>query len=130
RRGRRPRRGPPPGAGRAGARGARLWPGGGGPRLFDRAPGVVGRVVMLDSQPTTIVGVMAGDESLGLNPEMFLPFDEATPAGRAAVVYGGLGRLADGATADAVRAQVQTIVAQRAATHTARPDHLVLLHDL
>jgi predicted permease len=99
-------------------------------RIFDRDPAVVGRTVTLDSQPTVIIGVAADDESLGFNPDAYVPIDERQSSARAQVVYGAVGRLSDGATAEAVRAQVQTILTQRSSVDADGRDHLADVADL
>lgn len=99
-------------------------------RAFERDPGVIGRVVPVDGQPTTIIGVVADDEALGFSPDIFLPMDERPNSGRTLAVYGAVGRLAAGATPDIVRAQVGAIVAQRTATDRDVRGHLIAVEDL
>src|SRR5262249_5176423 len=65
-------------------------------RLFDRAPSVVGRTVMLDGKPRVIVGVVRGDHALGPESEAFVPIDEKAAAfldrAKAAIYDGVIGR--------------------------------------
>ena len=101
-------------------------------RLFERDPGVVGRVVTLDGQPRTIVGVVPTDDSLGPDPEIYVPIDERpSVAGSASrVIFSTIGRLTAGASPDVVRVQIQPAVTRAAMTDPARRGHVAVAEDL
>jgi predicted permease len=96
-------------------------------RLFDANPDVVGRTVMLDGEAKTIVGVVADDDALGPGPGLYVPIDESRSR---VAVFGAIGRLAAGATADAVRDQIQAIITRRADADASRRGHTALVEDL
>jgi predicted permease len=101
-------------------------------RTFDRSPDVLGRTMTLDGHAVTIVGIVADDDSLGPGPEWFLPIDEGSTAGLQppARVFSMIGRLAAGATAGAVREQIQAVVTRRAAIDPDRRGHTAFVDDL
>ncbi|HEV2736824.1 MAG TPA: ABC transporter permease, partial [Longimicrobiaceae bacterium] len=92
---------------------------------FAGDPGVVGRVVRLGGEPTTVVGVMPEhfgfflpEEGIGLpapqdlwTPFRLDPLDHARGRGPAVVVFG---RLAPGATPERARAELATLAASAA----------------
>jgi predicted permease len=96
-------------------------------RLFDANPDVVGRTVMLDGEAKTIVGVIADDDALGPGPGLYVPIDESRSR---VAVFGAIGRLAAGATTDAVRDQIQAIITRRADADASRRGHTALVEDL
>ena len=77
---------------------------------FGSSPDVVGRTILIDGRPTTIVGVMPADD---VTPDLVLPLtiDEASPAyqERALLV---MARLKPGITLEQARAEMETISAQ------------------
>jgi predicted permease len=96
-------------------------------RVFDRDPSVVGRTLLLDGRAITIVGLVARDDSMGADAEMYLPIDEgASPA----PLFAMIGRLAPGSSIDVARAQLQSALDRRGATDETRRGHLVEVHDL
>jgi predicted permease len=95
-------------------------------RLFDANPEAVGRIVMLDGAAKTIVGVVSDDDALGPGPEMYVPIDERSTV----TVFGATGRLAAGATAEAVRDQIQAAITRRAAEDAGRRGHTAVVEDL
>jgi predicted permease len=83
-----------------------LWTG-----AFTRDPSVVGRVITLDGIPTTIIGVMPEGFTQPAPTDIWQPFD--LPQSQRAVITGGrilavYGRIADGISAEAARAEVAT----------------------
>ena len=96
-------------------------------RVFDRDPAVVGRTFVLDGRAITIVGLIARDDSMGLDTEMFLPIDERTST---APLFSMVGRLAPGASMTVARQQAQAVVDARGATEAGRRGHVVATDDL
>lgn len=93
----------------------RLWRGRFG---GDRA--VLGRTLVLDGAPWTVVGVMPpGFGVRGGVPDLWAPlvFGRARPADRASAYLGAIGRLAPGATLAAARAELEAAAAAVAAEH-------------
>ena len=100
-------------------------------RVFDRQPDVVGRVVALDDQPVTIVGIVADDDALEPGPWMFRAADERVPSGNGSPVFWwAIGRLADGATAEMARGQVQPTVTRCAELDSKLRGHLARVDEL
>ena len=92
-------------------------------RRFGRDPAVLGKNVRLNSEPTTIVGVMAPGFDFPQKQEVWIPlrrdseaFDRAK-AGEAEVA----GHLAPGATLAAARAELQGLVQRLAAADSSFP---------
>jgi putative ABC transport system permease protein len=100
-------------------------------RLFDRAPSAVGRTVVLDGEAFAIVGVVDADTPLSQGVDFFEAIDERAGAEGQPVprVFGAIGRLADGASPGAARAQLQALVDRRA-TGEAPGGHTVFVEDL
>jgi putative ABC transport system permease protein len=103
-------------------------------RLFDADPSIVGRSVALDAQSVTVVGVVAADDSLGRDPDVYIAFDEraASFLDRSAVaMYGGIGRLKPGHTAAVALAQLQAVAARVAQAYPdGRAGHRMHVEDL
>ena len=81
-------------------------------RLFDADPSIVGRSVALDERTIVIIGVVAADDSLGADPDLFLALDEGSPAfldGTASVFYGAIGRLKPVMGANAARTELDAV---------------------
>ena len=104
-------------------------------RRFGGEPGVVGRSVIVDGAPHTIVGVMDPAASLpgplAASSDLWLPM-RFTPAERRNAVshnYTVIGRLADGVTERAAAGEVDrfaaAMVADQPATHTGLGAHIV-----
>jgi predicted permease len=101
-------------------------------RRFDGAPGAVGRTLVINAVPFTVVGVapasFAGTGQLGSSPEVFVPLAAKEQLQRNAgdshdpnnwwVLM--MGRLKAGVTAEAARGRLDLILKQ--AVHAARPD--------
>ena len=71
-------------------------------RLFAADASVVGRQLFLDDDPIVIAGIVAADDSLGPDGDLYLPIDESTAAfldRTIAMGYGAIGRLQPGADA-------------------------------
>ncbi|MGE0042894.1 MAG: ABC transporter permease [Vicinamibacterales bacterium] len=80
-------------------------------RSFGATPAAIGRVVRLDDVPTTVIGVMPRGFSFPATEEMWTPLVPSSAAlardtGYARHAYG---RLADGATVEGARAELDTI---------------------
>jgi putative ABC transport system permease protein len=86
----------------------RLWQ-----RRFGGDPAIVGKTVLVNTQPYTVVGVMRPDfRSAGLRPELWLPTElSETSSGRFLQV---IGRLRPGATLAAAASEMRQITARRA----------------
>jgi putative ABC transport system permease protein len=80
-------------------------------RLFQGATDVVGRQIMLDGAPATIIGVMPEGFSFPAEQEIWTPLIPTRAAMARETPYAryAYGRLGDGASVEAARAEVQTI---------------------
>jgi predicted permease len=103
-------------------------------RLFASDPAVVGRQLLLDGQQIVIAGIVASDDSLGPDGDLYLPLDESSPAflDRARpAAYGLIGRLRAGVTPDVAREQLQAVADRIAKTSAdGRTGHAVSVTDL
>lgn len=107
-------------------------------RLFDRDPSVVGRSFVLDGRSVLIVGLVARDQALGGDPEMYLPVDESPSEGAASSSASAsarplvtfVGRLAPGGSLEMARSQLQSALDLRAQTDPSRRGHRIETHDL
>ncbi|HEY0872735.1 MAG TPA: ABC transporter permease [Vicinamibacterales bacterium] len=103
-------------------------------RLFNGDPAVIGRPLQLDGEPAMLVGVVAADDWMGSARDLFLSYDEASPAfldRTRPVSYAVLGRLRPGLEAEAARAQLQTAATRLAEAHgTGREKHRIEVADL
>jgi putative ABC transport system permease protein len=94
-----------PGAPRVAVLGDELWR-----RRFAGDPGIVGRSVMVDGAPATVIGIMPARFRFFYGPEMWMPLaiDAAAPD-RRTYFLGGVARLKPGVTLEQARAQAQAI---------------------
>jgi predicted permease len=102
-------------------------------RMYNRDPEVVGRAFTLDGKATAIVGIVADDDMFGPGPELFVPTNESPAVAEgpgAPAVFWSIGRLAPGATAAAVRSQIQAAVDRHAAADITRRGHSAVVRDL
>ncbi len=86
-------------------------------RLFDADPAIVGRPVTVDGQLLRVVGIVAADDSLGPEAELFLPVDPSAaefldPAAK--TVSTVIGRLHTGWEPAGAQAELQTIAGRLA----------------
>ena len=84
-------------------------------------PTVIGRAIRVNSEPTTIVGVMPPGLQFPFNSDVWLPMSQM-PAGlarggRQGRLLMAYGRLADGMTIEQARSEMSNISAQLAADH-------------
>ena len=80
-------------------------------------PGVIGRIITLNDQPTTVVGVMPDDfHSVGGQPEVWAAMEFTNPdwLGRYLQV---IARLRPGATVEAAQAELATVATRLSAEH-------------
>jgi putative ABC transport system permease protein len=105
-------------------------------RRFDGSPGVVGKTVILDGEPRTIIGIMPASFSLLFQGgDVWLPMNltsEAQTATRMRMIA-GVGRLAPGASAAQAQLQLDAINAALGREHPevfrySHP-HVVSLHE-
>jgi hypothetical protein len=103
-------------------------------RFFAADLSVVGRQLFLDDDPIVIAGIVAADDSLGPDGDLYLPIDESTaafPDRAVATGYGAIGRLQPGAEASVAKAQLQTLADRIAQAHPeGRTGHTVFVEDL
>jgi putative ABC transport system permease protein len=80
-------------------------------RRFGRDTGVIGRVVTLNGQPHTVVGVLARGSQLPAGSDAWVPlvFSENDLKGRGSVWFAGIGRLAPGVTREKAQAELDVI---------------------
>ena len=98
-------------------------------RVFDNDPAVIGRSFLLDDRGVTIIGIVADDDSMGTDRELYVPIDERSPQ-QGAVFYNMIGRLAPGAGVAQAIQQVQSVIDERAAVDPARRGHKASVEDL
>lgn len=83
-------------------------------------PAIVGRTVRINSQPTTVIGVMPARFSYPLVADLWLPmatFPGIRNASWVATTFGVVGRLRDGAHIAEARAQVAAVAARTVLDH-------------
>lgn len=80
-------------------------------RLFQRAADIVGRRIPVDGVPTTVIGVMPEGFSFPAEQEIWTPLIPTTAAAARETPYAryAYGRLDDGASLEAARAELQAI---------------------
>jgi putative ABC transport system permease protein len=94
-------------------------------RVFARDPAAIGRTVLADEQPFTIVGVMPQSfRGLSDNAELWVPFavhDALVPRnfwdGRGTRWHSAIGRLADGASVETADAALKSVATRLAAAY-------------
>jgi putative ABC transport system permease protein len=106
---------------------------------FGGDPAIVGRSIMLDGSPYTVVGVAPHDVYLEFG-QMWLPlvYDEEILRDRDSHWLKGIGRVAPGQTIDAAKREIETIGRQLAAEHrdnanmglTTRPLHAHMVRNV
>jgi predicted permease len=101
-------------------------------RIFGADPSVVGRTFKIDDQAKMLVGVVATNDSLHPEMDLFIPIDErvAAPDHNAPRFYGAIGRLQPDATIAIAREQLRALLARRAATFPAEPKRVADVGDL
>jgi predicted permease len=99
-------------------------------RVFNRDPAVIGRTFPLDDQQVTVVGVVANDDSMGMDGDVYIPVDERSAPGTAAAFYTMIGRLAPGASVAVLIDQVQAAIDDQARIDAARRRHRAVAEDL
>lgn len=103
-------------------------------RLFAADASVVGRQLLLDDQPIVIAGIVATDDSLGPDGDLYLPIDESTPTflnRSAGMGYGAIGRLQPGTDVGVATAQLQAAAARIAQVYPeGRTGHTIFVEDL
>ncbi|HYN09004.1 MAG TPA: ADOP family duplicated permease [Vicinamibacterales bacterium] len=103
-------------------------------RLFAADPSVTGRTVTLDAETFVITGVVAADDSLGGDPDLFVALDETDPAfldRTQPAFFSAIGRLRPGGDAAVARVQLQAVVTRLAeGTPGGRGSHSIVVADL
>jgi putative ABC transport system permease protein len=90
----------------------RLWT-----SRFGRAPGIIGRAIVLDGEPFTIVGVMPASFEILYPSDLWTPYlPRRTPEQRRMHYMQVLGRLKPGATLARAREDLERVAGQIAAT--------------
>jgi predicted permease len=86
-------------------------------------PNILGRVVRINSLPSTIIGVMPRDMRFPLNTDVWMPISMLPPAARNPTRgvrnFSVFGRLADGVTLAQARAELEIVGMQLAREHAA-----------
>lgn len=90
-------------------------------RVFGGDPAVLGRAIILNDQPHTVIGVMPDDFREPAFVDAWLPFPAEAPEyfARDSRFWTAIGRLAAHATVDQARTEVQTIAADLMAAYPA-----------
>lgn len=99
-------------------------------RVFNNDPSVIGRSLLLDDRAVTIIGIVASDDSMGSEGELFVPLDEFSPRRANHTFYTMVGRLAPGATLAEATQQVQAAINERAVVDAKRRDHRAVAYQL
>jgi putative ABC transport system permease protein len=104
-------------------------------RLFGGDPSVIGRIVPLDEANLVICGVVTDDYSIGSSPDLYVAFDERSPAfldrAERVIVEGVIGRLDERADARIAAEQLNAVAGHVAALFPAgRAGHTVGVEDL
>lgn len=103
-------------------------------RLFGRDPAVIGRVLLLDGEGITLVGVVTEDDWIGSAPDLYVSYDERSAAfldRSQPISYTVMGRLRPGVHADAARAELQAAATRLAeAQGTGRVKYRIEVDDL
>lgn len=99
-------------------------------RVFDNDPNVIGRSLLLGERAVTIIGIVASDDSIGSEGELFVPIDERSVPRPRHSFYTMVGRLAPGATMAEAAEQVQAAINERALIDSARRNHRAVAQDL
>jgi len=85
-------------------------------RAFGADPGILDRTIRLNDQPFTVIGVMPPDfrppAFLGADLWGLLQFDNSNGGGRGSAFLRAVGRMADGASLEVVRAQATDLGAR------------------
>ena len=93
----------------------RLWD-----QRYSRNPAILGRIVRLNDEPATVIGVMPRGFSFPQNQDLWVPMVATTTLANrsnSGAIWYILGRLADGATVQSARAEMQTIGRNLQAAH-------------
>jgi predicted permease len=106
-------------------------------RRFGSDPGILGKVITLNGDPWTIVGVLAPEfrPPLGVSPEVYRPIRRpaASGCGRGCVVLKVIGRMKPGVTIQQAQADIGGIAARLAQTFPATNEKvgawLIPLHE-
>ena len=98
-------------------------------RVFNNDPAVIGRSFRLDDRVVTIIGMVANDDAMGPDRELYVLIDERASPG-APKFYSVIGRLAPGASATQATQQVQAAIDERATIDAARRGHKAFTEDL
>jgi putative ABC transport system permease protein len=80
-------------------------------RRYGKDPAIVGQAIRINGTPTTIIGIMPRDFSFPQNEDLWLPLVPTTDLDKrdARDLWFAFGRLADGATFEGARAELDTI---------------------
>jgi putative ABC transport system permease protein len=98
-------------------------------RVFNDDPAAVGRSFQLDDRAVTIIGVVANDDAMGPDRELYVPIDERSPQ-RGPQFYSVIGRLRPGASAVEAIQQLQAAIDEHATIDAARRGHRAFAEDL
>ena len=80
-------------------------------RRYGKDPAIVGRTIRINGVPTVVIGIMPDGFSFPQNEDLWLPLVPAPELDKrdARGLWFAFGRLADGATAESARAELETI---------------------
>ena len=88
-------------------------------RVFNGDPSVVGRAVPLDDDTVVICGIVSADDSIGMDPDLFVALDERSTAfldrNEPALFEGIVGRLQSATDAGIAAAQLNAVATRIAA---------------
>ncbi|HEY0970924.1 MAG TPA: ABC transporter permease [Gemmatimonadales bacterium] len=86
-------------------------------RRFEGDSSIIGRAVLLDGAPHTVIGVLPRGIRFPETSELWVPFVPDRTAPRGSRFMWGMGRLAPGHTVDGARAELAALAARAAAEH-------------
>ena len=80
-------------------------------RRYGKDPAIIGRTIRVNGTPTTVIGIMPRDFSFPQNEDVWLPLTATTDLDKreARGLWFAFGRLAEGATFEGARAELETI---------------------
>jgi len=102
-------------------------------RLFGADRAIAGKILAIDDEMITVAGVVAADDSLGGDPDLFVAIDETDPAfldRTQTAFFSAIGRLRPDLDPAVARDQLQSVVTRLATAPGARRNRAIFITDL